>query len=165
MELKDVKAVLKRVQINYPSFVNDNYTQSEWYKELKDYDLQDVMEKLEQHFRSEQYGNSIPKVYFLTKYLTKTKDKNKKIEYRVNCNLCGKEMTLQKYDEHYGTCLEIKTLQKWIKEKNGTEPTYEELAGLDRNTFNRVYQKYMKNEADSTKISFLLKDVVDKLGG
>ena len=71
MELKDVKMVLKRIQVNYPNFIVDGYVQSEWYRELKDYCLEDVMQKLEQHFRSEQYGNSIPKVYFLTKYLNK----------------------------------------------------------------------------------------------
>ena len=69
MELKDVKIILKRIQVNYPNFIVDSYVQSEWYRELKDYCLEDVMQKLEQHFRSEQYGNSIPKVYFLKKYL------------------------------------------------------------------------------------------------
>ena len=71
MERKQVVDLLKRIKYNYNEFIVDDYTITEWYKELKDYELEDVMDKLDQHFRSEQYGKQPPKVYFLTKYLTK----------------------------------------------------------------------------------------------
>lgn len=107
MELKDVKIILNRVKVNYPTFVNDGYTQSEWYKELKDYSLEDVMEKLEQHFRSEQYGNSIPKVYFLTKYLIKEKEKNVVENISYKCPFCEKYIPMEFYEEHYDKCSSI----------------------------------------------------------
>ena len=54
MERKQVVDLLKRIKYNYNEFIVDDYTITEWYKELKDYELEDVMDKLDQHFRSEQ---------------------------------------------------------------------------------------------------------------
>lgn len=157
MNRDQVKKLFKRIQSNYPNFVVDDFKITEWAKELKDYDEADVHKKLEEHMRSEQYGNQEPKVYFLTKYLTKISDKNRQYEYIVNCNLCGKEMSLEEYEAHYEICLSIKTLQKWIKEKNGTDVTYDELASLDRATFEKVYKKYEVNENQE------LKNVLNKM--
>ena len=112
MELKDVKIVLKRIEINYPSFVNDDYTRSEWYRELKDYTLEDVMEKLEQHFRSEQYGNQIPKVYFLTKYLTKEQDKGKELTGSERCHVCNKWINIKEFEKHFDRCSSVDYLNR-----------------------------------------------------
>lgn len=112
MELKDVKVILNRIKVNYPTFVNDDYTRTEWYRELKDYSLDDVMEKLEQHFRSEQYGNQIPKVYFLTKYLTKEKDKTKKTEGSTQCNICHKFINIEEYETHFDRCSSVDYLNR-----------------------------------------------------
>ena len=77
MTIKETNDFMERIKQHYQEFVIDDYKIEEWYKELKDYDYQEVNAKLEEHLRNEQYGTSIPKVYFLTKYLTKEKDKNK----------------------------------------------------------------------------------------
>ena len=68
MEKKDVIKIMTRIKKNYNEFINDDYTINEWFKELKDYDFEDVMKKIEEHLRSEQYGSKPPRVYFLTKY-------------------------------------------------------------------------------------------------
>lgn len=143
MELKDVKTILTRIKVNYPNFVNDDYTRSEWYKELKDYSLDDVMEKLEQHFRSEQYGNQIPKVYFLTKYLTKEKEKNIKQDIMVRCQLCGKGVDLDEYDKHYNRCSSIEYLNKQSIKYFNKEIDKEKYFLIDDETFQEKYDKVL----------------------
>ena len=139
MELKDVKIILNRIKVNYPTFVNDDYTRSEWYNELKDYSLNDVMEKLEQHFRSEQYGNSIPKVYFLTKYLTKEKEKDIKENIKYICNLCGKPVSLELSDEHYDRCSSIDYLIKVSNKYFNKQLNREKLEQASDDAFDNYY--------------------------
>lgn len=126
MELKDVKIILKRIQINYPSFINDTYVQSEWYKELKDYDIEDVMKKLEEHMRSSEYGNSIPKLYFLTKYLKTAKEKQNIEHYELQCPICEKFINEEKYDKHFERCIDVEYIINKRKELFN-EDTSEEL--------------------------------------
>lgn len=141
MELKDVKTILNRIKVNYPTFINDDFTRSEWYNELKDYSLNDVMEKLEQHFRSEQYGNSIPKVYFLTKYLTKEKDKENIKTYTVACSKCGEHVTSDKIEEHYDRCGSVEFLTINSKKYLSKSLNRQKLMEADEKTFKDYYYK------------------------
>lgn len=159
MELKDVKTILTRIKVNYPTFVNDDYTKSEWYRELKDYSLDDVMEKLEQHFRSEQYGNQIPKVYFLTKYLTKEKEKNKTKEIYVRCSNCGKTVNLDEYDNHMERCNSIQYLNKQSEKYFNREIDKEKYFQMDEKTFDEKYDKVLeyvlKNTTNEDEIKYI----------
>lgn len=145
MELKDVKVILNRVKVNYPTFTNDAYTQSEWYKELKDYSLDDVMNKLEQHFRSETYGNQIPKVYFLTKYLTKEKDKTKNDinNIKVRCSICGDSVYLTEYDNHYDRCSSVEYLNLQSQRLFDKEIDKEKYKNMDNDDFNKIYDNVL----------------------
>lgn len=153
MELKDVKLILKRIQTNYQNFIVDNYVQSEWYKELKDYSLEDVMEKLEQHFRSEQYGNMIPKVYFLTKYLKKESEKNKDLSSKIilKCSICKENIPFREYDKHYERCASIEYLEiqanKYFGKGSIDKEKYRLLTELD---FNSLYDKVLKTVYEKT---------------
>lgn len=141
MELKDVKTILNRIKVNYPTFVNDDFTRSEWYNELKDYSLNDVMEKLEQHFRSEQYGNSIPKVYFLTKYLTKEKDKLKTNICYISCSKCGERISNQEMEGHYERCNSVEFLIDNSKKYLNKNLNREKLMEADDKVFKEYYYK------------------------
>lgn len=164
MELKDVKTILTRIKVNYPTFVNDDYTRSEWYKELKDYSLNDVMEKLEQHFRSEQYGNSIPKVYFLTKYLKKEKEKNKEIDGLLQCQLCKQFVDYKDYEDHYDRCSSIDYLDnqyfKYFK-KRLEENKKQQLYLVSSDIFNEKYDKMLEyilsHTDDKEEINYISK--------
>lgn len=141
MELKDVKAILNRIKVNYPTFVNDDYTRTEWYRELKDYSLDDVMEKLEQHFRSEQYGNQIPKVYFLTKYLTKEQDKNKKLVGSQQCNICHKFINLEEFETHFDRCSSVDYLNRRSIDYFEKTIDKEKYMNMEQRLFDEKYNK------------------------
>lgn len=146
MTKAEVERFMKRIKSYYDTFTWDDFKISEWYSRLKPYDSIDVNNKLEDHLHGE-YRAQPPKLHYIIMYLKTPEEKARTSnEYIVNCNLCGKAMTLPDYDSHYDTCLSIKALQKWIKEQKGTEVSYKELADLDRNTFEKVYKKYEKKE-------------------
>lgn len=146
MELKDVKIILKRIQINYPNFIVDSYVQSEWYRELKDYCLEDVMQKLEQHFRSEQYGNSIPKVYFLTKYLKKSSEKKEIDKNRLitSCPLCGENISLAEFENHYDRCSSIEYLNRKSLKFFGKEIDKNKYKNMSDEQFYNIYDKFLQ---------------------
>lgn len=149
MTKAEVERFMKRIKSYYDTFSWDDFKISEWYSRLKPFDSIDVNNKLEDHLHGE-YRAQPPKLHYITMYLKTPEEKARNNqEYVVDCNLCGRAMTLSEYDAHYGLCLSIKALQKWIKESNDTEVSYEELANLDRNTFERVYQKYCKREVQN----------------
>lgn len=145
MELKDVKLILNRIKSNYPSFVNDDFTRSEWYKELKDYALDDVMKKLEEHFRNEYYGNQIPKVYFLTKYLVKEKDKGDRHinELKCFCSLCHRSVLVVDYQEHYRKCNSIDYIIRQIKKYKNLDVKWKDVEELTDEKFNNLYEKVL----------------------
>lgn len=146
MELKDVKVILKRIQVNYPSFVNDSYVQSEWYRELKDYDIEDVMKKLEEHMRSSEYGGTIPKLYFLTKYLKTAKEKQKVEHLKLQCKFCGEFISEEKFDEHFERCLDIDFIVRKRKALFQKETNAEEIKRykiLSKDIFDSKYLEFL----------------------
>lgn len=153
MERKDVQILMKRIKNNYNEFIIDDYSISEWYKELKDYSLEDVMNKLEQHFRSEQYGNHPPKVYFLTKYLTKEKDKikSKTSGIVVRCQICNDVIPYDEYDGHYGRCLSIEYLEKNNMKYFGKGIDKEKYKKMSEQEFQMKYNKFCEFILEKTE--------------
>ena len=153
MERKDVQVLMKRIKNNYNEFIIDDYSISEWYKELKDYSLEDVMKKLEQHFRSEQYGNQPPKVYFLTKFLTKEKDKikSKTSGIMVRCQICNDIIPYDEYDSHYGRCLSIEYLEKNNMKYFGKWIDKEKYKKMSEQEFQTKYNKFCEFILEKTE--------------
>ena len=144
MERKQVVDLLKRIKYNYNEFIVDDYTITEWYKELKDYELEDVMDKLDQHFRSEQYGKQPPKVYFLTKYLTKERDKAKEDNSKVLCEICNEVIPFKEYDRHYSRCLSVEYLDKNYFILNNNHLDKKTLRKLSQEEFDKKYYAFLK---------------------
>lgn len=141
MELKEVSMLLKRIKSHYQEFIVDDFKVNEWYKELKDYSLDDVMEKLEQHFRSEQYGNQIPKVYFLTKYITKEKDKNKELVGSQQCNVCHKFINLKEFEKHFDRCSSVDYLNRRSIDYFEKPIDKEKYMNMEQRLFDEKYNK------------------------
>lgn len=142
MEIKDVKNLLSRIKLNYPDFKIDAYVQSEWYKELKDYDYDDVAKKLDEHFRNEKFGRQEPKVYFLTKYLVKTEDKNKKDGIEIRCHICGKPTLLNDFDKHFDRCSSVDYLNRKNKKIFGKEINVDKYMNMNDKEFDYKYDKF-----------------------
>lgn len=171
MEKKDVETIMKRIKYNYNEFIVDSYSISEWYKELKDYDLEDVMKKLEEHFKNEQYGQQPPKVYFLTKYLTKTKDKAKVHDFKVICSNCKTTFHINNYDEHMAKCNSIEYIALIFKKYKNQKIDKTKLFQMNNEQFEEFYNKTLafvlsntNDVKEFTLVNAILKNKTNELG-
>lgn len=60
---------------------------------------------------------------------------------KVNCNLCGKLMTINQYDRHYDRCLLLTYLVSTSKEY-GENYTREDLESYEYSSLVKLYFKY-----------------------
>lgn len=146
MSIQETKQFMERIKQHYQEFLIDNYRITEWHKELKDYDYEEVNNKLDEHLRSEQYGHQIPKVYFLTKYLTKESEKSKynPSNLILKCGICGKPVPYNDYDEHISRCNSVEYLNLQSQRLYDKEIDKEKYRNMDNNTFNGIYDKVLE---------------------
>ena len=88
MTFEELKEILTNIKAHYQNFAIYDYVVKEWYKVLKDYEYDDVMESLVDHLTP--------------KDLKKESESNR---YIVSCNLCDRWMSLDEFDKHYDKCL------------------------------------------------------------
>lgn len=146
MNRDQIKKLLKRIQSNYPNFIVDDYKISEWHKELKNYDEDDVHKKLEEHMRSSEYGNSEPKLYFLTKFLKTKEEKNKVEKYRLQCTICGKFIPEDEYNEHFERCLDVDYIirkRKELFDEDTSEELKQRYYSFSQETFDDKYLDFL----------------------
>ena len=62
MTIRETNEFMERIKSHYQEFVIDDFKIKEWYKELSNYDADDINNKLDEHLRSEVYGDQIPKL-------------------------------------------------------------------------------------------------------
>ena len=150
MEKKETVKFMERIKSHYQEFIIDDFKISEWHGKLKDYDAEDVNAKLDEHLSSEVYGEQIPKVYFLTKYLIPTAEKGKVKHYTVVCKACGQAVFDSEIDKHEQRCLESNSIVRDMKKYFNIQVDKQELMLMDNVKFERTYQKYLNKmlEAD-----------------
>lgn len=143
MTLTETKNFMERIKFYYQEFVIDNLKVEEWHRQLKDYNNQEVNDKLEEHLRNENYCSQIPRIGFLIKYLIKEKDKaaNNANTIRVRCSLCGKGMALTEFDSHMERCNSVEYLNEQCLRLNDKEIDKEKYRAMDDATFKNIYDK------------------------
>lgn len=141
MTKEQTKNLFRRIKSHYQEFSIDDFKVDEWYKELKDYDYEDITRRFELHLNSEEYGQVLPKLWFLKKNLLTIDEKkeSKVYKYPVVCQLCGKEINLRGYDQHYAKCSAINYMQTQIKKIYGKDTPREVLEKLTDEEFNIKY--------------------------
>jgi len=143
MEKKETVKFMERIKSHYQEFVIDDFKISEWHGKLKDYDAEDVNAKLDEHLNSEVYGEQIPKVYFLTKYLIPTVDKGKVKHYTVICKACGQAVFDTEIKKHEQRCLESNSVVRDMKNYFNIKVDKQQLMLMDDKKFEATYQKYL----------------------
>ena len=153
MTIKEATTFMERIKQHYQDFIIDEYKIKEWYKDLQYYNFDEVNKKLDEHLRSEKYGEYIPKLHFLLMYLVKEEDKDKDwlLEKNVRCGMCGKIMNYYDYEEHYKRHSSIEYIkQQYLKYKNEEIDT-EKLFNMDNAEFNKKYDKILEFVLENTE--------------
>lgn len=154
----EVLKLLNKIKVYYPNFSLEDYVKEEWIEKLKPYDNEDVLKKLDEHLKGDK-SKEPPKLHYITKFL-KTPEEKKRYtgDFIVDCNLCGKTMTLEEYDkEHYKKCLLIKSLIPILKAR-GEDVDYNKLDEYNYETLDRVWDKY---NPQNTNLSNLVRNVAN----
>lgn len=122
-------------------FFIDDYVLQAWYEQLKPYEYDDAIDHLQTYLKT--FPDIAPKPHtFIRGLLTpEEKQKYKHTDIRVACQLCGRWMPLNEYDEHYGKCLDISYLVM-VAKQNGQDITREDLEEYPQSTIDRLLKKY-----------------------
>lgn len=160
MQKKEVINFMERIKSHYQEFIIDEFKISEWYGKLKDYDAEDVNKKLDDHLCNEEYGHSIPKVAFLTKYLTKSADKGKVIHHTIICNICGYSIPDEEYDKHSQRCCEASTVRRDLKKFFNKRIDKDKLMNLSNDEFEKVYQAYLDKILEAPNLPDFRKKII-----
>lgn len=151
---------MERIKSHYQDFIIDDFKIKEWHKELSQYDLEDVNQKLDEHLKSSEYGEYIPKLFFLTKYLIPTKDKGKVKHYTIKCQLCNCDIPDSEYDNHYKRCSSASTIVRDMKKYFNLTVDYQQLMTMKPIEFENTYHKYLVKMLESDKLDILRKKVI-----
>ncbi len=160
MEKKETIEFMERIKSHYQEFIIDDFKIKEWHRELSNYDAEDVNKKLEEHLKSEVYGDQIPKLFFLTKYLIPSKAKGKTPHHIVECQLCGQSVFDDDYDSHYRRCSSSTTIVRDLKKYFNMTVDYQKLMFLGDDTFESVYVKYLNKMLDADNLPLIRKKVI-----
>ena len=148
MKKSEVSKLLNKIKGYYNSqFFIDEYVTEAWVESLEPYDFEDAEEHIKEYLK--EYPDIAPKPHtFIKGMLTKQqKEARKNSGYLVSCNLCGKWMSLQEYDIHYGRCLDIQYLVSVAKQK-GEEYTREDLEQCKPEVIDKLLNKYPPKKVD-----------------
>jgi hypothetical protein len=119
-------------------FLND------FEKKYSKYDYSEVNTKLDQHLRSEQYGQNIPKLYFLTKNLITLEEKENHSEHIVICPICRQRMRFEGYSKHFERCSSIEYLEIQAKKYDLKNFDKSGLRKMTQVEFDRIYDKVLE---------------------
>ena len=100
----ETKNIFNRIKAHYDNFTYDTFKLDEWHEILKEYDYEDVNEKITSHVQNEAYGSNIPKLNYLISGLYKSKEKGTIRQYIASCPRCGRSINTEKLDKHTYRC-------------------------------------------------------------
>lgn len=142
MKKSEVNKLLNKIKGYYNSqFFIDEYVIDAWVEQLEPYDLEDAEEHIKEYLK--EYPDTPPKPHTFIKGLLTHEQKiaRRDSSYLIGCNLCGKWLTSEEYDSHYGRCLDIQYLLSVAKQK-GEKFTREDLENCRPEVIDKLLAKY-----------------------
>ena len=144
MEPMEVKRIVSKIKAYYYYFSLEKDSLNEWNYKLRDYDYEDVSERVEEHLKGEQRKEP-PQLHYLISGLLTKEQKRKKNELIVACQNCGRWLPLSEYNQHYDLCLDIEYLVRVAREQ-GKNLDRAELENCKRDIIDKLLAKYPPNE-------------------
>ena len=146
MNLNELDELFKKIRVHRPKFGNllesqARYAQyrNEWYRILKDYDYQDVVDSLEKWLSDSDNKYFMPDVYVLINDLYTTSEKNKPMDFKVMCPHCKKWFPYQDSKTHEDRCGSVEYIIKNYKKLFNKELFKETLWNLSQEEFEQKY--------------------------
>ena len=146
MNKTEAKKLTDKIKGYYNSqFFVDDYVLEAWYETMKPYDLDDAIEHIQTYVK--EFPDIPPKPHTFKRglYTHEEKMRIKNSDFTVQCNLCGRWMSLDDYDSHYDKCLDIQYLESVAKQKGETF-TREDLENQPDRVIDALLSKYQPKQ-------------------
>ena len=146
MNKTETKKLTDKIKGYYNSqFFVDEYVIDAWYETMKPYDLDDAIEHIQTYVK--EFPDIPPKPHTFKRglYTHEEKMRIKNSDFTVQCNLCGRWMSLDDYDSHYDRCLDIQYLESVAKQK-GEAFTREDLENQPDRVIDGLLSKYQPKQ-------------------
>lgn len=146
MNKTETKKLTDKIKGYYNSqFFVDEYVIDAWYETMKPYDLDDAIEHIQTYVK--EFPDIPPKPHTFKRglYTHEEKMRIKNSDFTVQCNLCGRWMTLDDYDSHYDKCLDIQYLESVAKQK-GEAFTRKDLENQPDRVIDALLSKYQPKQ-------------------
>ena len=142
MKKAEVSNLLNEIRGYYNmQFIIDEYVIDAWVESMKPYDYEDAKQHLQEYLKEFPTTPPRPHTFKNGLYTPEEKEQMKNTNYTIQCNLCGRWMSLKAYDEHYGRCLDIQYLLSIAKQK-GEKYTREDLENCRPAVIDKLLEKY-----------------------
>lgn len=161
MKKQEVVNFLEKIKVYYPSFTINDMVRHEWIGKLESYDYEDCCNKLDEYLDGE-YNKEPPKPNWIIKYLKTTEEKARKIDYKIQCQLCGKILQPEEYEKHYKRCCSAKTIVSDLKKYYNQDVDYNNLMAMNDELFEKAYVRYLNKMIDVEELPDFRKNIILK---
>lgn len=151
MKKNETNTLLNKIRGYYNEFYFDDYVLDVWYETLKPYEYEDALEHIKEYVKNYPEVPPRPHTFKNGLYTLEQKERMKNTNYTIQCNLCGRWMSVQEYDAHYGRCLDIQYLLDVAKQK-GEEYTREDLENCKPSVIDKLLEKYPPKKIDLSSV-------------
>ena len=138
----ELKSFMEKIKANYQEFSIEGYVVNEWYNKLKDFDIEDVERKLEQHLNGE-YRRTIPRLNFIAGGLKTQAQKEAAQIIRVKCQHCGIVLDLKELDRHlarHNSVFYVKSKENYLQQNYDADRLME----VTEVVFERFYKHFLE---------------------
>lgn len=142
MDRVETQKIINKIKTFRQTFLVEKDTVNNWLNVLKDYDYEEVNNKLDDYFKESKNFGQYPDPYYLTKYLIKTNEKFSMNNIMIKCSICGKKISQEQMDAHYDRCSSIDYIHKMYQKYYNTNIRKSELWELPNDTFDKMYWSF-----------------------
>jgi hypothetical protein len=143
MDKKDFEYLITYIKQNYHDFRLTDEELKHWYKGTKNFLLEDIIERLDQHLLGE-YKTTYPKLLWLMQGLKTVSEQELEAKSKIICRFCQKELKIDKFQEHYKRCCSVNYIQKKYKQLFNKEVDTTDLLKMSEFEFDKKYNEFIE---------------------
>lgn len=161
MTKDELKIIMQHLANSYRDFKLDESNINWWYEELKDYNFNDVRNRIKEIMSEDRY--QAPTLEYIMRTLIKEENKLNWDEMVYFCSVCKKGFNdTKKLEEHEDRCRSVRYIERQIKRFRWGNVNKRELYAMSEEEFDERYkillrkvQERTNDELEKQRIEFI----------
>lgn len=145
----EANIILQRIKAYYPKFYYDDYTVSNWYMELKNYDPNNIINAL----RIYGDNNSEPPGVHQLIAIASRINTETPLEYETFCKYCGRFLDCKEQTKHEDRCRSIRYIERKYKQMFNKEVDKKSLWEMSEEDFEEKYYLFLQRLYNSNAMN------------